>query len=1238
MASLIDKIKGKKSTSLIDKIKGDRVERGVTGAIAPTTFEKPSFAREKVTVDLADPGVTELGKQQKRAFEREQAIKETERKAREQAIIQEGISKFASKLGKPSFPSTVSEAISKPFTAVSRATEAITGAPDDVTKGIAGAITGATRQVPLIGRGVVSTEELQRAREEAPVLGTFKKDVPFVGGKELTPVEIGSAAAALGFTASQYSQINKILGGLGTTSKLGKVLGGSKLAKFGATQAVDLLADVIIQTPGEVLDAIEQDKTLGQAGTDFLKNRGIDVLANTVIGGAIELPNLIRGLKQVDPSVAKQVIDKLPEGQAKTTLQQQLGTEAFLKSEAGKAFEAAKAKAPDFGVPKDIPSAPSTTPLIDKIKGIQPDVAKTDVVEPIIKEQPMADVATKAIKEEPSVVKEIVSPRTPDFAEPIIGTSKSPFIERIQDFTKKDPTTAKLKRELSKLDELPTTSNEARTLAARQVLTDNFEGAVKLAGEGRQFGSRIESEIARLAVDELQRLGRHAESVELIAKASQKFRAAGKDVQAASMWAKTSPEGMQKWAVDTLENADVKVDQKLITEIGNDMRNINAMTPEELAKMVAEKLGKGESDKLLNSIQNSFSFEQLKATNTAITMQKVIDKVPVLKARKLSTAQAMSHLLNPRTFLRNIGGNTISIGAEILSRTPASVADRALSMFTGNRTLMASMPKWKKSLNEGWNQGKRSFFEIQAGVGRGKSGKYEALFGNTFKSKIGKTGEKLLSLSLQTPDEFFKGFTKADSLFNQVQARLGKDVRKWSFDEVMEKATAEEIQQAIKETEFVTFQNDSMLADLMSKTKKGLNSASTAIAGKVPGFKGMFTEDFGLGDMVLKYTRVPGNIITRGFEYSPLGYVKAADNIVNLMKHGTELTPQMQRELSMQIGRATTGTGLLALGMKLNDLDIITGAEQSRDYDVGAFDRAEGLGNYKINTDALRRLASGQDPTPQSGDNIESMNWLQPLVTPIAVGARLSEEKPGTPQEAAKALAMGTFEEAMDLPTLWIIKKMFYESMSGDATPYDVLSVPVKEAIPGFVPSTVRQISQVADPTVRETKFGANIPVLKELTPLLGKEATGKIQSNIPFASKKLLPKIDVLGQEQTRTPGVFPNLISPSTRTTFEPTSYGDKLRQVSDLTGQTNIFPDRKPPTTTTSPRGEKVSLTPEESVRWQQVEGQFVDQEYAKLLNRVTINTEQDALRVADALEKIKREAGQRAKADLFRKRGE
>jgi len=340
----------------------------------------------------------------------------------------------------------------------------------------------------------------------------------------------------------------------------------------------------------------------------------------------------------------------------------------------------------------------------------------------------------------------------------------------------------------------------------------------------------------------------------------------------------------------------------------------------------------------------------------------------------------------------------------------------------------------------------------------------------------------------------------------------------------------------------------------------------------------------------------------------------------------------------MQIGRATTGTGLVALGMKLNDLNIITGTQQSRDYDVGAFDRAEGLGNYKINTDALRRLASGQDPTPQSGDNIESMNWLQPLVTPIAVGARLSQEKPGTPQEAAKALAMGTFEEAMDLPTLWVIKKMFYESMSGDSTPYDVLSVPIKESIPGFVPSTVRQISQVVDPTVRETKFGATVPILKELTPILGKEATGKIQSTLPGLSKQLLPKIDPLGREQTRTPGVFPNLISPSTRTTFEPTSFGEKLRQVSEMTGETNVFPDRKPPKTTTSPKGETVALTPEESVRWQQVEGQYIEEEYAKLLNRVTIETEQDAARVAEMLSKIKSEAGKKAKVDLFKNRGE
>jgi len=1103
----------------------------------------------------------------------------------------------------------------------------------DLSANLEGAMGAGIRQIPFIGEQLTTDKELAALRQESSSLGKLPEAIPFVGGKEIKATELGSLGGQLFLTAAQYGAVNKAIDKLGKGSKLGQLVGQSKKAKFAAAQGADLLADVIIQTPQEAFDAIKNDDSLGEFAKTTLTNRAWDIAINAVIGGAMEVGSL-RNQAKLDKKGFEEAIAKVSREQG-DQIRKAIGVEVPLSPALKQADTLKQVDDVTVGPLKTIDET-----LQQTTKEIPQDVQPKQKLSNLLKDD-TGQIKPEFTKVEPVKVDETKvgptidgtgSPRVSDFPEPVVGKSKSPFIDRVKDLVSDDPTVSKLKRDLKEL-ELSTTSNEARTLAAKEIVNQDLDAALKIVKEGDRFGSTIESEMGRSVVDALNAQGRNAEAIEVISKMSEKFRSAGKDVQAASIWSKTSPEGMQKWATDTLNNAEVKIDPKLIEEVGQDMKRIQDMSVEELAKMVADKTG-GNPERTLKAIEGSFNYDQLKAVNTAITMNKVIGKIPVLKARKLSSLQAMSHLLNVKTFNRNILGNAASLLGEWLSKVPASIADRGLSMMTGNRSVVAGMPSFKKSMLEGWNQGKRSFFEIKAGVGKGKTGKYEALFGDTFKTKAGKGAERLMSWSLQTPDEFFKGFTKADSLYNQLAARLGPKVKKWEFDEIMNKATMEEIDTAIKESEFATFQNDSMLAGLLSGTKKGLNKASTAIGERVPGMKNLFTKDFGLGDMVVKYTRVPGNIMTRGFEYSPLGYLKAGEGLFKMMNNLDLITPQQQRELALKIGRATTGTGLLFLGKKLNDLGIITDVDGGTDYNAQAFERAEGLGNYKINMDALSRLIKGQDPTKQAGDTLKSFNWAAPMVTPIAVGAKLVGEEGKSVPDTVKSLALNTFEESMDLPSLFIVKQMMYEGMKEGSTPMDIASVPLKEAIPGFVPSVVRQGAQLLDPKFRDTSGGANVPILKQLTPLLGESATGKIQSNIPGISKLLPEKLDVLGREQERQKGIFPSLIDPSTTTKFTPTAFGDKLRTIEDITGESNFFPDRKPPNSITY-RGEKLLLTPEEKKNWQKAEGNQLNELYTDLLSDIEITTD-NAEVVAKTLSKMKSVASKIAKSQLLESR--
>jgi hypothetical protein len=100
-----------------------------------------------------------------------------------------------------------------------------------------------------------------------------------------------------------------------------------------------------------------------------------------------------------------------------------------------------------------------------------------------------------------------------------------------------------------------------------------------------------------------------------------------------------------------------------------------------LDKAFAEKvIKKAEEIELLEE----GSVERLKKENELLTLLK--QKAPPGIWRKISTVQLISQLLNPKTIIRNIGGNVLFSLTEGLSKIPQSMADRLMSMKTGQRT------------------------------------------------------------------------------------------------------------------------------------------------------------------------------------------------------------------------------------------------------------------------------------------------------------------------------------------------------------------------------------------------------------------------------------------------------------------------------------------------------------------------------------------------------------------------
>jgi len=98
--------------------------------------------------------------------------------------------------------------------------------------------------------------------------------------KETGAYKTGYMGTKLATTAAQYSTINSILSG----TKIGTVLAEKLGSKFAANQAVDLLADVIVQSPSEIAEAIRNDKSIGEDVKQMAINRAIDIGMNLVVG------------------------------------------------------------------------------------------------------------------------------------------------------------------------------------------------------------------------------------------------------------------------------------------------------------------------------------------------------------------------------------------------------------------------------------------------------------------------------------------------------------------------------------------------------------------------------------------------------------------------------------------------------------------------------------------------------------------------------------------------------------------------------------------------------------------------------------------------------------------------------------------------------------------------------------------------------------------------------------------
>ena len=546
---------------------------------------------------------------------------------------------------------------------------------------------------------------------------------------------------------------------------------------------------------------------------------------------------------------------------------------------------------------------------------------------------------------------------------------------------------------------------------------------------------------------------------------------------------------------------------------------------------------------------------EIKAKERAFAkVKKVIgDKIPATIADKVKALQRISLLLNPKTNVRNVLGNTILNTLENTKDVISAPLDKLVSLKTGNRTTLLPSLKGLQTQGKGMVKGFKTVIgDIKQGVNTSQSvGQFDITGDRIFKNKALNKLEQTTNTALRFGDEPFYQAAYDESLRQQL--KIAK----------VTKPTKDMLEKAKLSAQDRTLQNNSQMVESFKKVQQALNFEKTGEPKK-----------FGLGNIVLPFAKTPANILDKAIDYTPLGSLKAISQVIGTKKIFN------QKLFVDRIGRSVVGTGGIALGYDLAKNGMITG-NFNKDKDVAAMDRQTGKSPYSF----------------VSGNTYKTFDWAAPASIMLAIGADLyygGKDRKDMANVAVEALKSGG-TTLLNQSLLQGIQRMFgYNDLIGGISA-SMLNAPTQ-----FVPTALKQASQLKDSVQRDTY---NADPLKKLG--------NQIKAKLPLMSEKLPPKIDTLGRDVKQFQGknnAFNVLINPGFTTKNVANDTEKFVTKLYNETGLKTHFPkvaSDKIIYKADSTTNKTISLTPTEKVQFQKYIGQRTNKEFEVIAKTYTEN---------------------------------
>lgn len=552
--------------------------------------------------------------------------------------------------------------------------------------------------------------------------------------------------------------------------------------------------------------------------------------------------------------------------------------------------------------------------------------------------------------------------------------------------------------------------------------------------------------------------------------------------------------------------------------------------------------------------------------------QAVADQVPSTALDKWNAFRYTNMLGNLKTNMRNIAGN---VGAGAMYRVKDQIAatmEGVLYKATGGKF---ERTKSHTVSREQLNACMQDFDNVSGIVSDGRKfgtqGGFSAQFtqGVMNNRRIFKSDNKVIDTLLKPlegyrkatgwmmnnqyfGDEAFGRAAYARSLAGYLKAHGVTDTDLSKVDTgLMDKARA----YAVQEAQEATFHDNSALARTMSKLKK-----DTGV----------------IGEGIMPFTKTPANVLTRAYEFSPLGFIETAVDGVKAAKGIGDITGV---DVVNSLAKSLTGTGIFALGAWLRNQGFLTGGPDD-DEDKDYFDQLNGDQNY-----ALRFTINGKTYN-------FTFDWLTPAAMPLFMGGQFMDIM----NQGFENITFADLEKVFTSIADPMLQMSMLQSLNDslDNIKYSdnnlgqfFINAAVSYLTQGFANTMLGQIERSTEKNRMTTYVDKDSQV-----PAWMQRQLGSLSQKIPGWDYHQVEYRNAWGEMEENEGGLLYNLLSPGYISEEKSNALSEELYRLNDAGVEGNVFPDT--PATTVSytdkngDRHEDYNLTAAEADTLKEVSG--------------------------------------------------